>query len=72
MNSSVVELIPNPHPEVIGKTVRMKFNTSSSRREWFEGIVASYNSIDGKYGIYFPCDGQTVNASFDDEDLEFL
>ena len=33
VNSSVVELIPNPHPEVIGKTVRMKFNTSSSHRE---------------------------------------
>ena len=34
--------------------------------------MASYNSIDGKYGIYFPCDGQTVNASTDEEDLEFL
>ena len=26
VNSSVVELIPNPHPEVNGKTVRMKFH----------------------------------------------
>ena len=38
----------------------------------FFGVVSSYDGIQQKYGIYFPCDGETVYANLDDEDLEVI
>ena len=37
----------------------------------FKGIIALYDGIKGKFGIYFPSDGETHFASLD-EDLEIL
>ena len=51
------------------KCTRMKFHGKKGE-EWYEGVVSSYNVIMGiYYSIYFPSDGQTEEASFDDEDL---
>ena len=36
----------------------MKFEVDGVE-EWYEGMVSSYNMITGKYGVYFPSDGQT-------------
>ena len=48
----------------------MKFETSSEE-QWFDGIITSYDGLKGKYGVYFPLDGQTVDTSLgDEEDLE--
>ena len=61
------------HPETIGKKVRMKFHIGASDKcEFFFGVVSSYDGIQQKYGIYFPCDGETIYASLDDEDLEII
>lgn len=49
----------------------MKFEVDGVE-EWYEGMVSSYNMITGKYGVYFPCDGQTEEASFDDDDLQII
>ena len=43
----------------------MKFNNERGE-EWYEGMISSYNVITGKFSIYFPSDGQTEEASFDD------
>jgi hypothetical protein len=62
---------PNPHPEVMGKRVRVKFMIKK-REEWFNGLISSYNGVTEEYGVYFPSDKQTVEMKLDDEDLEFL
>ena len=68
-----MQYVPDSHPELMGKQVRMKFDVSKSgKTEWFQGIVSSYDGINQKYGIYFPCDGETVFAKLDDEDLEII
>ena len=51
----------------------MKFETNQSGScEWFEGVISSYDGINQKYGIYFPCDKETVFASLDDDDLDII
>ena len=52
----MINFASNTHPEVLGKKVRMKFQTAPETEEWFEGIIASYNGMLGKYGVYFPSD----------------
>ena len=70
MDSKKVELVPNPHQEVIGKQVRMRFEIiDSDTSEWFEGIICNLMQ---KNGIYFPSDEETVFTSLDDDDLEML
>ena len=51
---------------------RMRFETESGKEEWYEGVISSYNGLTGKYGLYFPCDGKTEDASFNDEDMELI
>ena len=41
------------------------------RKDKKNGIITAYNMIVGKYGIYFPSDGPTEEASFDDN-LEIM
>ena len=65
------EFTPNPHPEVLGNNVRMKFEDTKGKPKWYEGVIVSYNGMTKKYGIYFPCDKQTVETSLaDDDDIE--
>ena len=35
-----------------------------------DGMITSYDGLKGKFGVYFPTDGQTVDTSLGDEDLE--
>ena len=63
---------PNPHPEVLGKDVQMKFVDAKGKYKWYDGVIVSYNGSTKKYGIYFPCDKQTVDTHLDDEDLMFI
>ena len=72
IDNSIIECIPNSHPEIIGKCAKMKFQDNKGGEQWYEGVVSSYSVITGKYSIYFPSDGQTEEASFDDEDLEIV
>ena len=71
VDNSVLECIPDQHPEIMGKHARMKFEDQSGV-QWYEGNISLYNIITGKYSIYFPCDGQTEEASLDDNDIEIL
>ena len=71
VDNSIVQYIPNYHPEIPGKHARMRFETESRKEEWYEGVI-SYNRLTSKYGLYFPCDRKTEDASFDDEDMELI
>ena len=55
----------------MGKCVRMRFEVSGSEK-WYDGVISAYNGVTGKYGVYFPCDKETVEVSLDDEDMEFI
>ena len=44
----------------------MKKALDSGMKEWYHLTTGKYN------GVYFPCDGQTEEASFDDDDLEVM
>ena len=71
--NSVIQVIPIPHPEVMGK-VRLRFNVLDvCELQWFRGIITTYNGMTQKYGVYFPADEQTADVSLDSEDdLQFL
>ena len=54
----------------MGKTVEMKFEVNGEE-QWFDGIIMNYNGMTGKHGIYFPCDGEVVEVSLQDDDVRF-
>lgn len=58
ISNDVVAYILDKHPELNART---KFDI-----EWFGGI------INQKYGVYFPCDQETVFVSLDDDDFEIV
>ena len=60
-----IKFIPNAQPEALGKKVKMKFETPA-REQWFDGMITSYDGLKGKFGVYFPSDGQTVDTSLGD------
>ena len=47
----------------------MKFETLSGK-QWFDGMITSYDVLKGKFGVHFPSDGQTIDTSLGVEDLE--
>ena len=51
-----VQFIPNPRPDVLGKTVQMQFEVSG-KNEWFEGIIATYDGLKGM------CKGSSTGSS---------
>jgi D-aminopeptidase len=53
-SSSTIKLIPNSNPEVIGKNVRMKFETQPGIEEWYSGMICLYNEITGNMAYTFP------------------
>ena len=44
---------------MLGRKLMMKF-TVNCKLQWFKGIDNTYDGLTGKYGVYFPCDKQTV------------
>lgn len=57
IDQSIVQYIPNNHPEVIGEKARMRFKIKNGQQKWFDGII---DGINQQYGVYFPCDKETV------------
>ena len=51
VDNSIVQYIPNYHPEILGKHARMRFETESRKEEWYEGVISSYNA---NMGSTFP------------------
>ena len=51
------------------KAVEMKFKVSG-KIQWFKGQITMYDGLTGKYGIYFPCDGETVYVYSNDKGVE--
>ena len=72
VSDSIVECIPNDHPEIIGKSAKKKFVNEKELEQWYEGIISSYNVISGKYFVYFLYDGVTEETSYDDKDVEII
>ena len=54
----------------MGKTIKMKFVTKGGVEKWYKGTITSYDGRTGKYGVYFPCDKQTVFILPDDPDID--
>jgi len=40
--------------------------------QYFTGKIVNYDGCTGKYGVYFPSDGEVVYIYPDDEDVVFL
>ena len=59
-------------PEIIGKRAKMKFVDEKQQEQWYEGVISSYSVITGKYTLFFPSDGLTEEASYEDEDMEII
>ena len=73
VENSKIQFTPNTQPEVMGRRVKMKFQiTDTDTEETFEGVIASYNGMTGKFGVYFPSDGETVDVSLSDDNLEII
>ena len=49
--------------------MRMKFDDEHGKGEWYNGIICSYNGMTRKYGVYFPCDGQTIDTDLEDDGI---
>ena len=49
-----------PDLSLMGKTIKMKFSIKVGVEKWCRGTVPSYNGRSGKYGVYSPCDKQTI------------
>ena len=55
-----------PNTALYGKAVEMKFKVAAGKTEWFKGLT-------GKYGVSFPCDGETVYYVYpNDKDMKFV
>ena len=64
VKNNIIQYVPDSHPELMGKRVQMKFEqTSLDTVNGLKGAISSYDGINQKYGIYFPCDEETVFAS---------
>ena len=57
-----------PDITLFGKSVEMKFKVPG-KIQWFKGQITMYDGLTGKYGIYFPCDSETVYVYPNDKDL---
>ena len=59
---------------LLGRKVEMRFsvNKINLKIKWFNGEINSYDGRTGKYGIFFPSDGETVYVFPDDKDIRFL
>lgn len=59
----------------LGKKLKMRFRIEETNKfEWFNGQILNFDPMTGKYGAFFPCDGQTVyiNPAEEDEDIIYL
>ena len=57
-----------PDSTLIGRQIEMRFK----KIKWFTGEINSYDEYSGKYGVYFPCDGETIFIYPDDKDIRYV
>ena len=51
----------------------MKFYVKDKKRhEYFDGNIVSYDGVCGKYGAYFPSDGEVIFIEPNDKDVIYL
>ena len=51
----------------------MKFYIKDKKRhEYFSGQIMSYDGVSGRYGAYFPSDGEVIFIEPDDKDVIYL
>ena len=59
-----------PDSTLIGKKIEMRFKVNKKIKR-FSGEINSYDELSGKYGVYFPCDGETIFV-FPDKDIRYV
>ena len=63
-----------PNPKYLGRKLQMRFKIKETGKyEWFNGQILHFDPKTGKYGAFFPSDGQTVyiNPSQEGDDIVF-
>jgi hypothetical protein len=67
---------PNLKPMDItfmNRKLKMKFYVKEKKKhEYFSGQIVSYDGVNGKYGAYFPSDGEVVFIEANDKDVIYL
>ena len=61
-----VSIHSNTHPELIGKRVQVKYDENGSF-QWYKGVITSFNSMTGKYVVFFPSDKTTEEFCLDED-----
>ena len=57
----------------MNRKLKMKFYVKDRKRhEFFSGQIVSYDGMMGKYGAYFPSDGEMVYIDPNDSDVIYL
>ncbi len=62
------------NPKYLGRKLQMRFKIKETGKyEWFNGQILQFDPKTGKYGAFFPSDGQTVyiNPSQEGDDIVF-
>ena len=63
-----------PNPNYLGRRLQMRFKIKETGNyQWFNGQILNFDPNTGKYGAFFPSDGQTVyiNPSQEADDIVF-
>ena len=58
------------HPEVMGKTVRVKYDDQDGCSKWYQGLITSFNCMTGKYSVFFPSDKTSEEFALDEDGLD--
>ena len=71
---STVEIsCKSPDVSFMGRTLKMEFHVEDTGiDQYFTGKIVNYDGCTGRYGVYFPSDGEVVYIYPDDEDVVFL
>ena len=71
-NSDEITYKP-PDISLMGRMSKMKFHVQDTGIDhYFTGKIVNYDGCSGKYGVYFPSDGEIVYIHPDDKDVVFL
>ena len=71
-NSEEITYKP-PDISLMGRMLKMKFHVQDTGiYQYFTGKIVNYDGCSGKYGVYFPSDGEIVYMHPDDKDVVFL
>ena len=68
---TIVYKPPNTIVTLFGKAAKIKLKVVSGKTQWFKGQISNYDGLTGKYGTYFPCDGENVYVYPNYKDMRF-